>query len=90
MRRAVVMGVGLVAAFGAGVAAGHMERTARADLVPPGTVYVPTEGLVFRSTDGRAIARLGYDAHGGFFDLYEGPAHEAHRVDANSEYDFGF
>jgi hypothetical protein len=34
-------------------------------------VYVPQEGLAFRTPEGRVIARLSYDRAGGHFDIYD-------------------
>jgi hypothetical protein len=61
-----------LAAFGAGFACAHLlERNARAESAPSSTVYVPADGLAFRTLDGRVIARLAYDHKGGFFDVYD-------------------
>lgn len=40
---------------------------------PPATptVYVPAEGLVFRDTDGKPLARLVRGPHGGALELYD-------------------
>ena len=60
-------------AFGAGVA-GHalLGREARAQSSSAtSTVYVPADGIVFRSLDGRPIARLSRDVHGGTLELYD-------------------
>ena len=41
------------------------------------TIYVPSDGLVFRTFDGHVVAKLSYDAHGGaleVFDEHEKPA----------------
>lgn len=65
------------AAFAAGFVFSHclggLERSARAAsetaLTP--SVYVPPDGLVFRTYDGRVVARLGYDSRGGHFDVYD-------------------
>jgi hypothetical protein len=35
------------------------------------TMYVPSDGLAFRTFDGRVVARLSYDAHGGVLELYD-------------------
>lgn len=35
------------------------------------TVFVPSEGIVFRSLDGRPIARLSREASGGVIELYD-------------------
>jgi hypothetical protein len=64
----------LLAAFAGGVAMSHLiEREARAQSGPQGaSVIVPTDGLTFRAVDGRIVARLSYDAHGGAFEVYDG------------------
>jgi hypothetical protein len=57
------------AAFAAGaLSASLMPREARAESASS-TIQVPPEGLTFRSRDGRAIARLSYDARGGIFEV---------------------
>src|SRR5579872_805804 len=35
------------------------------------TIYVPADGLLFRSLDGRPIARLTRDVNGGLLELYD-------------------
>jgi hypothetical protein len=73
-----VMKVGLpaivlvvVAAFAGGVVGSRLvEREAKAQSAGA-AVYVPPEGLSFRSPDGRLIARLAYDSRGGFFEVYD-------------------
>ena len=48
------------------------RRTAHAEPITiVSTVYVPAEGIVFRATDGKPIAKLSRDAHGGFLELYD-------------------
>ena len=44
------------------------------------TVYVPSDGLAFRSFDGRIVARLSYDSEGGSFELYDQHEQPAARV----------
>ena len=44
------------------------------------TIYVPSDGLAFRSFDGRVIARMTYDSHGGAFELYDEHEQPAMRV----------
>lgn len=63
----------LTVAFAAGLASsrlGGVEREARAQQAGA-AVYVPPEGLSFRSPDGRLIARLAYDTRGGIFEVYD-------------------
>ncbi len=63
----------LFAAFAGGIATSHLiEREASAQPGPQSaSVYVPAEGLTFRAVDGRVVARLSYDAHGGAFEVYD-------------------
>jgi hypothetical protein len=62
-----------IAAFTAGVAFEQLcPRDAHAQAMSSlSTIYVPSDGLVFRTLDGRAIAKLSHDAHGGFLELYD-------------------
>ena len=61
----------LVGAFAGGMVASRIgEREAKAQAAGA-AVYVPPEGLSFRSPDGRLIARLAYDSRGGFFEVYD-------------------
>jgi hypothetical protein len=62
----------LAGAFAAGALSHHLlPRNAHADApTTTSSVLVPWEGLVFRTPDGTAIARLSRDAHGGLFELY--------------------
>jgi hypothetical protein len=75
-RPAFVLGLGL-AAFAAGVASGTWltPREAHAQSFTS-SIQVPPDGLTFRSTEGRPIARLSYDARGGVFEVldYRGEA----------------
>jgi hypothetical protein len=66
-------GVALAAAFGAGVLTSHaLEKDAQAERPPMASaVFVPNGGLAFRTLDGRVIAKLAYDAKGGFLELYD-------------------
>ena len=63
--------------FAAGVASAQLlEHTAHAQTAPfASTFYVPTDGLAFRSFDGRVIARLSYDRGGGVFEVYNADEH---------------
>jgi hypothetical protein len=63
----------VAASFGAGLASSRLlERDAFARAAPlASTIYVPSDGLAFRTFDGRVIARLSYGRHGGVFDLYD-------------------
>lgn len=74
----------LVASFAAGFVAAHLvERSARADS-SSSSVYVPADGLTFRTLDGRVIARLAYDQGGGYFDVFDGSEHAAATVRAEA------
>jgi len=71
-RRTLVSMLTLTAAFVAGVAfdaIGHRE--ARAQSLATSTILVPEGGLVFRATDGTALARLSRDANGATFELFD-------------------
>src|SRR5579863_10436846 len=63
----------LAAAFVCGVLASRVEvREAHAQSsYLASTVYVPSDGLAFRTFDGHVIAKLSYDAHGGVLDIYD-------------------
>ena len=71
--RTPVFLVTIVAAFAAGAVFQHLSaREAHAQTTSSlSTIYVPSDGLVFRTLDGKPIARLSRDAHGGFFELYD-------------------
>ena len=66
----------VVVAALAGFAGGAMmtalasPRLAHADAYAS-SIQVPREGLTFRGEGGRAIARLGYGAHGGVFEVLD-------------------
>src|ERR1700722_9707086 len=78
--------VGTFAAFSAGVAASQLwEHEAHAQALPfAATIYVPSDGLAFRTFDGRVVARLSHDAHGGMFELFDEHEQAAGRVRADS------
>src|SRR5260370_15129299 len=63
----------VVSAFAGGLVAAHVwPRHASAEPIgSTSTIYVPADGLVFRGLDGKPIARLARDAHGGFLELYD-------------------
>jgi hypothetical protein len=63
----------LAAAFGAGVLTSHaFEREAKAQKsATTSAVFVPSDGLAFRTLDGRLIAKLAYDGRGGFIEVYD-------------------
>ena len=35
------------------------------------TIYVPSDGLAFRTFDGHVIAKLSYDSHGGILEVFD-------------------
>jgi hypothetical protein len=59
--------------FAAGFASSRLlERNAQAQASPlSSTVYIPSDGLVFRTFDGRVAAKLLYGPHGGVFEVYD-------------------
>jgi hypothetical protein len=63
----------LAAAFGAGLLTSHVfEREAKAQKsATTSAVFVPSDGLAFRTLDGRLIAKLAYDGRGGFLEVYD-------------------
>lgn len=69
-------------AFAVGVMASQLfVREAHAQASPfSATVYVPSDGIAFRTFDGHVIARLSYDAHGGVFEVYDEHEQVASRV----------
>ena len=70
--RALVAVLALAAAFAAGALSQHLgSREAHAQSGTPAAITVPADGLVFRSPDGRPIARLSRDMRGGVFELYD-------------------
>jgi hypothetical protein len=76
----------LAATFTAGIVASQLwVRDARAQAAPfAATIYVPSDGLAFRTFDGRVVARLSYDAHGGVFELYDEREQPAAHVRADA------
>jgi hypothetical protein len=74
--------VAILAALAGGVVSHHLwPRAAHADVTSStSAIYVPWEGLVFRTPDGKAIARLSRDAHGGLLELYNDRQEEAARL----------
>jgi hypothetical protein len=60
-------------------------RDARAQALPfAATIYVPSDGIAFRSFDGHVVARLSYDTHGGIFDVYNEREQPGARLRADS------
>jgi hypothetical protein len=58
-------------AFVGGVAFEHFGREAKAQSAGISTLYVPAGGLVFRSMDGKPLARISEDSHGGALELFD-------------------
>jgi hypothetical protein len=60
-------------AFACGITASQLFiREARAQTVPfAASIYVPSDGLAFRSFDGHVVARLSYGPRGGVFEVYD-------------------
>ena len=71
--RPLLVALAAAALFGGGFASSHLlEHSAQAQVSPlSSTVYIPSDGLVFRTFDGRIAARLTYGHHGGVFELYD-------------------
>jgi hypothetical protein len=62
-----------VVAFVAGLCA---SGTSHAQSNPlSSTIYVPADGLVFRTFDGRVIAKLSHDARGGALEVFDEHEH---------------
>jgi hypothetical protein len=83
-RLAVVLAA-LAASFALGVASQRLGvREAHAQPAPAvaATFYVPGEGLVFRTLDGRPLARLARDSGGGVLELYDSRGEVTQRVSA--------
>jgi hypothetical protein len=60
--------VALVAFF-AGAGASGISQAQSNPLAS--TIYVPADGLVFRTFDGRVIAKLSHDARGGALEVFD-------------------
>jgi hypothetical protein len=82
--RAKLIAVAMFAALGGALASHSLwGREAIAQPMPSSsTIYVPSDGLVFRSFDGRPIARLTRDTHGGVLELYDEREEPTTRVSA--------
>ena len=63
----------LLTTFAAGAATqrGLIGQARAAAVSSTPTIYVPAEGLVFRSPDGTPIARISRDARGGVIEIYD-------------------
>jgi hypothetical protein len=79
--RSSLFALAVVAAFAAGVLSQRIRMPeAHADTTSStATVYVPSEGLVFRTLDGTPIARISRDSRGGVFELYDEQQRPARR-----------
>lgn len=77
---------GFSGATGAALAHWAWPRDARAQqpLSSVSTVYVPSAGLVFRTLDGRPIARLSREATGGVIELYDDEEQVTSRIAAGT------
>jgi hypothetical protein len=73
LARTKLLGVALAAALGGAVVSHAVwTRDAQAQGASSiSTIYVPADGVVFRSFDGRPIARLSRDVHGGLLEVYD-------------------
>jgi hypothetical protein len=71
--RLVIATVALVVTFLGGAFTSRLvEGQAQAKSASqPASVFVPPDGLAFRTVDGRIIARISYDARGGFLEVYD-------------------
>jgi hypothetical protein len=71
--RLVLCSVALLMTFlGGAVTSRFVEGQAQAKSAPqPASVFVPPEGVAFRTIDGRIIARISYDTRGGFLEVYD-------------------
>jgi hypothetical protein len=79
------MAIALAASFVAGVIVARCGGVREARAQPAAaSIIVPPQGLVFRSTDGRALARLASDADGGVFELYDAREQVAARLRVGS------
>ncbi len=76
----------VLAAFASGVVCSRLsERSAYAQAAPfASTVYVPSDGLAFRTFEGHVIAKLSYDGRGGVFEIYDSHDHPSAKFQAGS------
>jgi len=85
-RLAVVGSIILVIGVAAGAIGARVfaPREARADDRPTtSTIYVGSQGLVFRTHDGHAIARLSSDSGGGVLELLDAAEQPRSRIRAS-------
>jgi hypothetical protein len=81
-----VRALAMASALLLGAVIGHWAwpRDARAQSgSSPATVYVPAEGMIFRTLDGHPIARLARDANGSVIELYDGEDQPMTRLGAS-------
>lgn len=69
--RALLWSLTVCVAFVGGIAFEHFGREANAQSAGISTLYVPPGGLVFRAMDGKPLARISQDSHGGALELYD-------------------
>ncbi len=69
--RALLWSLTVCAAFVGGIAFEHFGRNANAQSAGISSLYVPPGGLVFRAMDGKPLARISQDSHGGALELYD-------------------
>jgi hypothetical protein len=72
--RLVISTVALLVTFLGGAITSRLvegQAQARPVVSQPASVFVPPDGLAFRTMDGRIIARVSYDARGGFLEVYD-------------------
>jgi hypothetical protein len=62
-----------VVAFVGGLLASGVSHAQSSPLAS--TIYVPADGLVFRTFDGHVIARLSHDARGGALEVFDDQEH---------------
>jgi hypothetical protein len=77
--------VATAVAFGCGWVSARTTSVARADPALPGsTVYIPAEGLSFRTIDGHLVAKLSRNTNGGVFELFDDKEGAIVRLSAGS------
>jgi hypothetical protein len=69
MRSMLRLAVPVVVAFVGGLCASGISHAQSNPLAS--TIYVPADGLVFRTFDGHVIAKLSHDARGGALEVFD-------------------
>jgi hypothetical protein len=69
--RALLWSLTVCTAFVGGIAFEHSGREANAQSAGISNIYIPPGGLVFRAMDGKPLARISQDSHGGALELYD-------------------